>query len=397
MNHAPSPSARTPPGGRVRQLLVATAIVRLPVTVFSVLFVIQGEPFGLTAAGTAILLFSAGSAISGLVAGWLLTRHPHRLVLAVSGVITIGLLLALGLAELGVVAFWAGALLLGIAFPATHISARSTYPVLTHGPKLLRTYSWDVSLVQVSWIVAPALMIVISPLVGVRGIYAILTAIVAIGLAWYLVAFPAAEFAAAMRRGDTTPLPAARAWASVFTEPRIGVYVITVACIMFVSGLVLPVILHAVDVPQLQALAVSIWSVGSTIASVVVNRDGIRRRRLVFGVLIAMTVAVLPVATGSGLLFDVALLALGFAMSPLTGAVFFESSRAFASRLQPIVFGIVTSSQLVAQGVGSTISGAVIDSTGQYLPIAGLFFVVLGVLVALVTVNPWRAFGSTTS
>ncbi|WP_028708918.1 MFS transporter [Propionicicella superfundia] len=378
---------------RVWALLISTAISRVPTTVFSVLFVIQGRPYGPAAAGTAVLLFSVGSALSGALAGWMQSRYDHRMILSVSGVLACVLLLVLGSGDIPVGAFWAGAFGVGVVFPATHISARSVYPIVTDGARLLQAYSWDVSLVQVSWIIAPALVIVVAPVVGGLGVHLILAALMLVGLVWYVAIFPVAELRVVRDRQGSGSSRASGNWTTLLTEPRTLVYLLTVACIMFISGLVLPVIMDASSSSMLQAVAVSVWSVGSTVASVVVNRNGIRRRRLVSGVLIAMAAAAFPIALGNVVLFGFALLALGFAMSPITGAVFYGSSRTFTSDLQPIVFGIVTSSQLVAQGIGSAVSGALLDTASGHVSIAAIFFGVLTVLVSLVVLNPGDAFG----
>ncbi len=366
-------------------------MARIPITVFSVLFVTQAElQYGRIAiGGTATLLYAAGATVNGVASGWLLQRLGDRVVATCSSAAVITVLLVSALpGERSPAHFVALAGLIGLCYPPLHISSRARYPRLVRDPFLLKVYSWDVSLIQLSWLVAPVLVVLLAGSVGITAVYLTLAAQTAVGAAWYLLTL------ARLPARDPVPQPlvATARGRGLLRSPDLHVYLISAAAMMLVSGMVMPVIVEMSGSSMQESGAILVWSAGSAVGSLLVNRGAVRRRRLVAGVAVAIVAGGLVAAAPSLMGLVPALLLLGFATSPVTGAMFYFVSLRYEHRSQAYVFGMITSAQLVAQGVGSSLSGRLLDR-GADVWVTVIVLGSLGVLLALLALNIRGTFG----
>ncbi|MGB3481726.1 MAG: MFS transporter [Mycobacterium sp.] len=378
-------------------VLAATTLSRLPVTAFSVLFVVQSKLVfdRYDAGGVATLCFMIGATVNSATAGHWLTRWGQTRVTVATATSSAAVLAAAAVPNSdSVLRFCILAALIGLTYPPLHIASRTLYPKLMPPPALLRIYSWDVSLVQISWIVVPVGVIVLLRPVGATGLYLALTVTMAAGSCWYLLAV--------RRLGHIVGPPGARPGAEIPTPAAIHrdaafyIYLLAAGLILFASGLILPGLVAVLESDTRQSLAVLVWSIGSAVGSLVVNRPTIRRH-LLTGLLCAAVALLLTtmivVATRGPLLLPIlmSLLLLGTSTAPVTGAVFYQTSQRFAAAAQPYAFGWITSVQLIAEGLGAAISGVLLDhqATGW---VAVLIIGTLLALAALPALNPRGTF-----
>lgn len=375
---------------RVILLLASTTVARVPVTVFAVLFVLQSEDqfSSYAPGGAAVLFYSAGSAVAGLTSAFLLRHLGQRGTAVATGIAVIVVLLVQSLPGGTIVSFEALAFLVGVAMPPLHIASRVLYPRLLPPAQLLRIYSWDVSTTQITWIAVPAGLVAIEPLIGVSAVYQVLALFILVGVIAYCLTIrgiPAEQ----LRTGAIT-LPKLTTVAP-FRDPRLYVYLGAAASIMFVSGVVLPILVSASPSSGAKSLSILVWSIGSSLGSILVNRHGIRRSRLVRNIAIAFGVGLVALLWLHAPAIDVALLVLGFSTSPVTGAVFYFISQRYPTGRQTFLFGLVTSVQLVSEGLGATLCGILIDQ--ELFPAVGaVYFGPIVILMLLVGRGARRAF-----
>ena len=128
------------------------------------------------------------------------------------------------------------------------------------------------------------------------------------------------------------------------------------------SGFLLPLLIALFPDPGQQSMTILVWSSGSTAGSLLVNPRGISRARLT--AILGVGVAALAVAAlVPGLVtMNIALFLLGFATAPIAAAVFYFTSQHFRTRHQAVIFGAITSVQLVSEGIGTSASGVMLDA-----------------------------------
>ncbi|TGD87510.1 MFS transporter [Mycolicibacterium sp. CH28] len=379
-------------------VLAATAVGRLPVTAFSVLFVVQSKMVfdRYDAGGLATLCYMVGATINSATAGHWLVRWNQGRVVLVTGVVCATTLVVAALPNhISTVRFCALAGLIGLTYPPLHVASRSLYPKLLPAPALLRFYSWDVSLVQISWIVVPVSAIVLLRPVGVTGLYLALAATMLVGAGWYLRTLRRlGGRAARMSSPQFGSEPATPS--GIHRDPTFYIYLLAAGLVLFSSGLILPGLVSVLGSDSRRSLAVLLWSIGSALGSLIVNRPTIRRLRVV-GLLCTAIVLLLGTftlqATRGPLLMPVliSLLVLGTSTAPVTGAVFYQISQRFAGVEQPHAFGWITSIQLISEGLGAAISGVLLDRDAAFW-VAVLIVGALLALAALLAINPRGTF-----
>ena len=378
---------REPGASRAAVVLGATAVGRAPITVFSVLFILQSqlELGRFDVGGFAVLAYSAGAAVNGVAAGWLISRLGQLPVVVATTAISTAALLLGGSAPGDPVLMLVLAAVIGLGFPPLHISSRVIYPRILSDAGLLRVYSVDVALIQISWIVAPVLVVAVAAMVGVGAVYAALAAVTAVGAVVYLLLTQ--RLAA-----PPTPVP----WrtdvlGTLLRDGRMHVYVLVLGAFLASSGFLLPLLIALFPEPGQQSMTILVWSIGSTAGSLLVNRRGISRTRLT--AILGIGVAALAVAAlVPGLVtMNIALFLLGFATAPIAAAVFYFTSQHFRARHQAVIFGAITSVQLVSEGLGTSASGVMLDAGAVGGIWLAAFALLAGVLV-LIARNARRAF-----
>lgn len=361
---------------RATILLAATALGRVPVTVFPVLFILQSriELGRFDVGGFAVLAYSLGATVNGLLSGWLFSMLGHRIVATVSGLLTTAALLVSAAVTHEAPAYLALAVVLGLCFPPLHVGSRAIYPRLLDDRRLLRVYSADVSVIQVTWIVAPVLVVAAAGIVGIAVVYLLLAALTVAGVTCYLV------LAHGMAAGRTPAGLTRRGIWMLLCDGRMHVYLLVAGGLMASSGLILPLLIAIMPSSGAQSTAILVWSIGSAVGSLVVNRREVRRPRLVVGLSVAAAAIAVGAWLGAAPAIDIALFSLGFATAPVAAAVFYFTSQHFRSRHQVLVFGVITSVQLVSQGVGTSVSGLMIDAGAG----AWVWVTVVAILLAVV-------------
>lgn len=343
---------------RASILLAASALGRVPVTVFPVLFILQSqiELGRFDVGGFAVLVYAFGAAVNGLLSGWLFALLGHRIVAAMSGLLTTVALVVSAVGTRDPLVFVALAGVMGLFFPPLHVGSRAIYPRLVGDRRLLRVYSIDVSVIQITWIIAPVLVVSAAGVVGIAAIYLLLAVLTVVGVACYLFLahgmVPRRPQNALARGGLRTLL----------RDGRMHVYLLVAGSLMASSGLILPLLIAVMPTSGTRSTAILVWSIGSALGSLVVNRREVRRRRLTIGLAVAAVAVAVGVGVGAPTAIDIALFSLGFATAPVAAAVFYFTSQHFRSRYQVLVFGVITGAQLVAQGVGTSVSGLLIDA-----------------------------------
>lgn len=378
---------REPGGRRAGVLLGATALGRVPVTVFAVLFILQSESeLGrFDVGGFAVFAYALGAAANGVLVGWLFSRVGQRPVIIASAVLSTGALVTAALSIHDAVLMVVLAGLIGLSFPPLHIGSRVIYPRILTDAGLLRIYSIDVSLIQVSWILAPVAVVALARTVGIDTIYLVLALITGLGAVLYL-----------LLTTGSAPAPHRVPWrtgivAPLLREGRMHVYLLIAAAMLASTGFLLPLLIAVMPDAVGQSGAILVWSIGSALGSLIVNRRRVSRPRLALLLGIAMAVLAVAAVLGNAIAIDIALFLLGFATAPIAAAVFYFTSQHFRSRHQVVIFGAITSVQLVAEGLGTSASGLLLDA-GALTAVWVAVFVLLGIVLVLVAGNVRRAF-----
>jgi MFS family permease len=359
----------------------------VPVTVFAVLFIVQSqtELDRFDVGGLAVLAYSAGAAANGVIVGWLFSRVGQRPVIVASAVLATGALLTAAATTHDAVLMVILAGTIGLTFPPLHIGSRVIYPRILTDAGLLRVYSIDVSLIQISWILAPVAVLALSRSIGIDTVYLVLALVTAFGAVFYL-----------LLTGSSAPPPRAVPWRSGIVAPllrdgRMHVYLLIAAALLGSTGFLLPLLIAVMPDATGQSVAILVWSIGSALGSLVVNRRKVSRVRLVVVLGIAIVALAAAAMLGDAIAIDAALFLLGFATAPIAAAVFYFTSQHFRSRHQVVIFGAITSVQLVAEGVGTSVSGVLLDADAFGAVWAGVFLL-LGAVLVLVGFNVRRAF-----
>jgi predicted MFS family arabinose efflux permease len=347
----------------IRSLLLVAILARVPVMATGVtltLHVVLELGRGYAAAGLVGTAITIGAAVGAPLLGRLVDRHGLRPVLAVSTV-----------AE---ALFWAAApvlpypALLGAAFfggllqlPVFSV-VRQSIAAITPIHQRRQAYALDSMSVELSFMVGPALAVVMSTTVSPRvTMLAVGGGIVLAGLALFALNPP-------IRAHDEEPATAdqrvpRRQW---LTSRLVTILAASTAATLVLSGTDVSVVALLRDAGQIEftGLVLTTWGIYSLLGGFAY---GLATRPMSPLVLLAgLGLATIPVGLAGGhwWLLCLSLVAAGALCAPTLAATADAVSRLVPPTVRGEAMGLHGSAMTVGLAIGAPLAGAVIDATG---------------------------------
>lgn len=192
--------------------MAAQLTARFPngMTSLAVLLHIEHVTGSYGAAGLVLAATSVGQAIAGPVTSRWMGVWGMRRVLTTTLVICAIAITGIALIETIVPVYMLLGLVAGLSTPPVQSAVRTIYPKMVNSRQLTPLFSFDASLQEVIWIVAPVVITVVATQVGTVQALLLIVAILIGGGAWFIlspksVAFASRAAAAASARCSPSP------------------------------------------------------------------------------------------------------------------------------------------------------------------------------------------------
>lgn len=328
--------------------------------------------------GLLVAAFTLGFAVGSSLSTRLFRTFGSTRVLRVDTVLSAGCMLLLAYLPWGFPAAAVLAALIGLTFPPVTPLARSLYPHMSEGPRLMKVYSFDAIAQEGIWVFAPICAVGIAGLFGPSHVIMVCAVFVLVGTLRFsslqaLKLYDPRSVAASGARSGPVPgtvvfffvigffLVASAAFSEVYVVERFGYQ-------SPVSGLLL-----------------ALMSVGSIVGGVMFARRAVTRYSLAFRMMI---VAVgLTTAALSPWLW---LLVVGFFLSGAGVAPSFTAMHARIAAVVPSsrtaeVYAFANTMQLVGLSAGSAVAGIVVSAApGGTALLVGAGSVAVATILALI-------------
>ena len=366
---------------QVARLLFSQLVARFPAGMLSLAFFIHAEQsYGeYSAAGFTIAALGIGQAISGPLAGRLLSLFGMRQLLTPSLLVCAAMLFVIGFFALPLPVMLAAAFVVGLSTPPIPSAVRTVYPKLVTGSHLNTLFTMDATLQELIWILGPLTTTTLAALFDTRiGIIVGAVILLAGGL-WFVTSPPIGQV-----RIPRSP----RKLGAVLREP---VVLIMTGISLFAIGSWGALDAAAVarfghDSPMVGVL-LGLSAVGSLVGGVIAGALPVRRSSLTIRVAIAVVGTVLGLV-----LVDVpewlwvGYFLAGAACAPMLAIA--NAAVATTVRFSDTAeaYGWMGTAQLVGVSAASAIAGVAIDAQqarGGMLVAVG--FVIAALLFALAT------------
>lgn len=371
----------------VRSLLLVATLARVPVIATGItvtLYVVLQLDRGYGAAGLVGAAITVGAALGAPVVGRMLDRYGVRRVLAVTTLAEAlfwSVAHALPYPALLVTAFLNGLL----TIPAFSL-VRQSIAALAPETHRRAAYALDAMAVELSFIIGPALAVVVATSISPRvAMLAVGTGIVLGGLGLLLLNPPTREAAGP---ADSGPAPRRREWLSARLVAVLAVAAAT-TLVLVGSDVAIVAVLRESNQLEWSSLVLILWGVYSLSGGFTY---GMAPRAVPPYVLLAgLGFATIPVglAGGQWWLLALAMLPAGALCAPTLTAAADAVSRLTPAAVRGEAMGWHNSANTLGLAVGGPLAGAVIDASA---PAWGFAVVgALGLLVALASVPINRA------
>ncbi len=139
------------------------------------------------AAGLVLAATSVGQAIAGPVTSRWMGVWGMRRVLTTTLVICAFAITAIALIETIVPVYMVLGLIAGLSTPPVQSAVRTIYPKMVNSRQLTPLFSFDASLQEIIWIVAPVVITVVATQVGTVQALLLIVAILISGGAWFIL------------------------------------------------------------------------------------------------------------------------------------------------------------------------------------------------------------------
>ncbi len=334
------------------------------------------------AAGLVLAATSVGQAVSGPVTSRWMGIWGMRRVLTITLVVCSLAITALALVETIVPMYMALGLIAGLAWPPVQSAVRTIYPKMVNSRQLTPLFSFDASLQEVIWIVAPVVITVVATQVGTVQALLLIVAILLSGGAWFILSPEVGRVRiprSRRRLGKVLAKP------PVLLATVIG-FLLIGACAAVEAGVV-----ATFDHGGLEAgIVLAIFSIGSltgglSFGHIPIGPWAMARRLAIVTIGLSLTVVSLNIFWLGGTLFLA-----GIGIAPALAVLFAMTSASVKFSETPEAYGWIGTGQLIGAAAGSAVAGFLIDGTGPegaYWAAAG--FALVGTAVALACV---RAF-----
>jgi predicted MFS family arabinose efflux permease len=381
---------------RTRWLVGTSILARLPLAMLDIGLLVHAQHLtgSFAAAGVVAGIYAVALGAGGPLLGRLIDRRGQTSVLLVSSSVTGALLLSIAALPVGaplgaLVALAAG---VGLATPPIGTCLRTQLPALLPNPADARAaYAFEASVVELTWIAGPPLVLCLGALWSTGA---------ALAIAGGAVLFATTAFAAQPASRDWRPAVAeARQRGGSLRAPAMRTLVIVLVAVGTLLGaaeVAVTAAAKALDDTAAAAALFALWGVGSLAGGLLAARLGGGPRSaaalaLMLGALAAGHLALIP-AAGSVVALGAVLLVAGAAIAPTEAAL-----NAMVEELAPTgtvteAFAWLATAIAVGSALGAAGAGALVDRAGPTAAFAMAGGA--GVLAVLVTVLRARTLPS---
>ncbi|GAA1678639.1 MFS transporter [Microbacterium lacus] len=368
----------------VARIMAAQLTARFPngMTSLAVLLHIEHVTGSYGAAGLVLGATSVGQAIAGPVTSRWMGVWGMRRVLTTTLVICAIAITAIALLETIVPVYMVLGLIAGLSTPPVQSAVRTIYPKMVNSRQLTPLFSFDASLQEVIWIVAPVVITVVATQVGTVQALLLIVVILASGGAWFILSPEVGRVRIPRSR---------RSLGKVLAKPQVLLATIVGFLLIGACSAVEAGVVATFDHGGLEAgLVLAVFSVGSlagglSFGHIPIGRWAMARRLGIVAVGLCLTMLSLNIFWIGGTLFLA-----GIGIAPALAVLFAMTSASVKFSETAEAYGWIGTGQLIGAAAGSAIAGFLIDGVGPqgaYAAAAG--FAVVGTIVSVACV---RAF-----
>lgn len=332
------------------------------------------------AAGLVLGATSVGQAIAGPVTSRWMGVWGMRRVLTTTLVICACAITAIALFETIVPVYMVLGLIAGLSTPPVQSAVRTIYPKMVNSRQLTPLFSFDASLQEVIWIVAPVVITLVATQVGTVQALLLIVVILLSGGAWFILSPEVGRVRIPRSR---------RSIGKVLAKPQVLLatvigFLLIGACAAVEAGVV-----ATFDHGGLEAgLVLAIFSVGSlagglSFGHIPIGRWAMARRLAIVAVGLTLTMFSLNIFWIGGTLFLA-----GIGIAPALAVLFAMTSASVKFSETAEAYGWIGTGQLIGAAAGSAIAGFLIDGVGpQGAYWAAAAFAIVGTIVAVACVR----------
>ena len=366
----------------VARIMAAQLTARFPngMTSLAILLHIEFVTGSYGAAGLVLAAASVGQATSGPVTSRWMGIWGMRRVLTTTLVICAFAIAGIALIETIVPVYMVLGLIAGLSTPPVQSAVRTIYPKMVNSRQLTPLFSFDASLQEVIWIVAPVVITIVATQVGTVQALLLIVAILIGGGAWFILSPEVGRVRIPRSR---------RSIGKVLAKPPVLLgtvigFLLIGACAAVEAGVV-----ATFDHGGLEAgLVLAVFSIGSlagglSFGHIPIGPWAMARRMLIVAVGLSLTMISLNIWWIGGTLFLA-----GIGIAPALAVLFAMTSASVKFSETAEAYGWIGTGQLIGAAAGSAVAGFLIDgvgATGAYWAAAG--FAVVGLIVAVACVS----------
>jgi MFS family permease len=366
----------------VARIMAAQLTARFPngMTSLAILLHIQYVTGSYGAAGLVLGATSVGQAIAGPVTSRWMGVWGMRRVLTTTLVICAFAITAIALFETIVPVYMVLGLIAGLSTPPVQSAVRTIYPKMVNSRQLTPLFSFDASLQEVIWIVAPVVITLVATQVGTVQALLLIVVILISGGAWFILSPEVGRVRIPRSR---------RSIGKVLAKPQVLLatvigFLLIGACAAVEAGVV-----ATFDHGGLEAgIVLAIFSVGSlagglSFGHIPIGRWAMARRLAIVAVGLTLTMFSLNIFWIGGTLF---LAGIGIATALAVLFAMTSASVKFSETAE--AYGWIGTGQLIGAAAGSAIAGFLIDGVGpQGAYWAAAAFAIVGTIVSVACVR----------
>jgi MFS family permease len=366
----------------VARIMAAQLTARFPngMTSLAILLHIQYVTGSYGAAGLVLGATSVGQAIAGPVTSRWMGVWGMRRVLSTTLVICACAITAIALIETIVPVYMILGLIAGLSTPPVQSAVRTIYPKMVNSRQLTPLFSFDASLQEVIWIVAPVVITLVATQIGTVQALLLIVAILISGGAWFILSPEVGRVRIPRSR---------RSLGKVLAKPQVLLatvigFLLIGACAAVEAGVV-----ATFDHGGLEAgIVLAIFSVGSlagglSFGHIPIGRWAMARRLAIVAVGLTLTMFSLNIFWIGGTLFLA-----GIGIAPALAVLFAMTSASVKFSETAEAYGWIGTGQLIGAAAGSAIAGFLIDGVGpQGAYVAAAAFAIVGTIVSVACVR----------
>jgi MFS family permease len=366
----------------VARIMAAQLTARFPngMTSLAILLHIQYVTGSYGAAGLVLGATSVGQAIAGPVTSRWMGVWGMRRVLTTTLVICAFAITAIALFETIVPVYMVFGLIAGLSTPPVQSAVRTIYPKMVNSRQLTPLFSFDASLQEVIWIVAPVVITLVATQIGTVQALLLIVVILISGGAWFILSPEVGRVRIPRSR---------RSIGKVLAKPQVLLatvigFLLIGACAAVEAGVVATFAHGGLEA----GIVLAIFSIGSlagglSFGHIPIGRWAMARRLAIMAFGLCLTVFSLNIFWLGATLFVA-----GIGIAPALAVLFAMTSASVKFSETAEAYGWIGTGQLIGAAAGSAIAGFLIDGVGpQGAYWAAAAFAIVGTIVAVACVR----------